>query len=146
MLHDANSFLILALVHEELWALAEIEQEKPQAKHKEGDAAQRKKEIAPAHIVVAPAALLAWCEPGGVARRESTCLGKVGAAGHGRDEAKGDGGAEDHADGLEDGQSREEEALILREELERDGCVDGNVAAYTEADKGCEDEEGGVIV
>lgn len=153
VLHHADSLLVLALVHEELGAFTEVEQEEPQAEHGEGDASQREEEVAPAHVVVAPAArhlatIAATCGGGGVVvtRRERVGFREVGAAGHGRDEGEGDGGTEDHADGLEDGQGGEEKAFVLGEELERDGRVDGDVAAHAETDEGCEDEEGGVVV
>lgn len=34
----------------------------------------------------------------------------------------------------------------MRKEFEGDGSVDGDVAAYAKAYKGCEDEEGVVVV
>lgn len=146
VLHDANGLFVLALVDEELGALAKVEEEEAQAKHGERDGPQREEQVAPALVVVAPAAGLPRGESGRIARGERVGLGEVGAARHGGDEAEGDGGAEDHADGLEDGQGREQEALVLGQELEGDGRVDGDVAAHAEADKGREDQEGGVVV
>lgn len=47
---------------------------------------------------------------------------------------------------MEDGETGEEEAAVLWDEFEEDGAVDGDVAAYAEADKSSEDEECGVAI
>lgn len=145
VVHDLDGLLVLALVHEELGALAEAENKTAQEEDGQGDAPQREEEVPPAHVVVPAAARRAGLPRRVVAARQGVGLGEVGRARHGGDEAEGDGAAEDHADGLEDGEGGQEEPLVLRDELERDGRVDGDVAAYAEADEGREDQERRVV-
>lgn len=145
VVHDLDGLLVLALVHEELGALAEAEDEAAQEEDGQRDAPQREEEVPPAHVVVPAAARRAGLAARVVAARQRVGLGEVGRARHGGDEAEGDGAAEDHADRLEDGEGGQEEALVLRDELERDGRVDRDVAAHAEADEGREDQERCVV-
>lgn len=142
VVHDLDGLLVLALVHEELGALAEAEDEAAQDEHGQRDAAEGEQEVSPAHVVVPPAARRAGLPARRVAAWQRVGLGEVGGTRHGGDETEGDGAAEDHAYRLEDGEGGQEKALVLWDEFESDGRIDGNVTAHAESDEGCEDQEG----
>lgn len=117
-----------AAKQQKLGRLLELEEEEARDPRRDGDGPNRKHGVAPAPIVALAAAGL----PGGdvAARLE------VGGARVVWDEAVGDGGADDDAEGLKDGQRGEEPTLAARQQLEADGGVDGDVAADADADKG----------
>jgi hypothetical protein len=59
-----------------------------------------------------------------------------------RDEAVCDSAGDCDTDGLEDREEREHETLVLRDELEADGRVNGNVAPNAESIEGSNNKEG----
>lgn len=125
LVHDPNGVLVAALAHEILGTLVYGEEEEAREEHEHGDAAHGEDKVAPAHVVGLGARLLA--------------LGTGEAA----EQRPGDEAGNDLGDGPVDGENGEEELVRLREELEEDGRVDGEVAAHAEGPHGGKDTGGG---
>lgn len=144
VLQRLDGLRVLAAIEEKLGRLPEVEDDEAQDEDAQRDGPEGEEEMSPARVGGAGAAVGAR---GDVATRgQRVGLGEVGRAGLVRNKGKGDDAADDDADGLEDGQAGEEEALVLRDELEGNGGVDGDVSAHAKANKGREDQEGGVTV
>lgn len=142
--YNLDRLVVMTFVYQEFRRFSKVKDEEPQDKDQNGDSPRSEEQISPSHVRRSRATLLPIGDS--IAGWQRPVLGKVGRTRVDGYEAISDGTADHHANWLEDGEASKQEAFVLGEELERDGRVDGDVASYAEADKGCEDEEGVVIV
>lgn len=133
-----DSFLVAASTDEEFRRFVEVEDEVAQEEDHEGHAAEDDHFVAPAHVVLDAAAGDAGGD--GLAGGE----GGVGTVLCGC--TVGDAGGGDDTDGLPDGEKRNQVTTALRQELERDCGVDGDVTTETEGGEKVDSADGAVVV
>lgn len=119
-----DSFLLFTLAEQVLWRLLETEDEEPQEEDREGDTTEDDQEVAPAHVASGSAASFTGCNrSAGFEIHVASIFGNS---------AVGDRAAKHDADRLPHRQESEQESTVLRQELEGDRGVDGDLSAETE--------------
>jgi hypothetical protein len=144
VLKNLNGLRILTAVNKEFRRLLEVENDESQEEDEQRDATKREHQVSPAHVVLFAAAWLTGIDD--VARLQYKAIlirnGEVGLARVFRDEAVRDSAGDCDTDGLEDREEREHETLVLRDELEADGRVNGDIAPNAESIEGSNNKEG----
>jgi len=139
LVQNVDCLLLAAFGEEELGRLVECEDKVSEEEDGEGHTAEDDDHVPPAHVVADSAACLARLEQGVPAPLELDVAAPFGGSSVG--DAAGDG----HADGLPQGQEGDEVSAALGQELERYGCVDGDVAAETDRREEVDSADGAVV-
>jgi hypothetical protein len=113
VLQHLHRLVVLASVEQELWAFLESKEEHSCEEDGECDGSQREEQVAPPRIRIACAACVACSNV--IARWQRVALREVGRATVEGNKAVGNRAANHNADGLKNGQHREEEAAVLNQ-------------------------------
>jgi hypothetical protein len=144
VLKNLNGLRILAAVDKEFRRLLEVEHDESQEEDEQRDATKREHQVSPSHVVLLAAAWLTGFDDVAGLQYKAVRIrdGEIRVARVLRDEAVCNGAADRDTDGLEDREEREHETLVLRDELEADGRINGDIAPNAESIEGSNNKEG----